>query len=129
MKSHRLQLALTCMGTVLGQEALEAAFTTSEIISDLGVVEAPVKPETVAGAPHLFQLPKGRTSGSRRYMASQNVLTSVPQLLTVDFYTQPDTFEFDFSSSIDEEFVFIPEPSPLFLGTLGLKFIERRKRG
>lgn len=130
MKSHRLQLALTCMGTVLGQEALEAAFTTSEIISDLGVVEASVEPDVVAVAPTPSQPPKPRRDDPRPANEVQDLFSYVPPLLTVDFYTRgnyPDSVLFGVTSW--DESVVVPSPGALWLGTVGLNLLERRKRG
>jgi hypothetical protein len=130
LKSHRLQLALTCMGTILGQEAFEAALSTSEIVSDLGVVEAPVEPDVVAMAPTPSKPPKPRTDDPRPAMKVDDLFSYVPPLLTVDFYTRRKAPDFVLMgvSSWDES-VAVPSPGALWLGTFGLNLLERRKRG
>ena len=129
-KSHRLQLALTCMGTVLGQEALEAAFSTSEIISDLGVVEASVEPDVVATAPTSPKPPKPRTDDPRPATRVEDLFAYVPPLLTVDFYTRREAVDSVlFGVTSWDESVVVPSPGALWLGTFGLNLLERRKRG
>lgn len=130
LKSHRLQLALTCMGTVLGQEVFEAALSTSEIVSDLGVVEAPVEPDVVAMAPASSKPPKPRRDDPKTSTQVDDIFSYVPPLLTVDFYTRGKAPDFVLMgvSSWDES-VAVPSPGALWLGPLSLNLLERRKRG
>ncbi len=58
-RSHRLQLVLTCLGTVLGQEVLESAFSIADVVSSTELVEAPVSPFSLyEGSGMVFRSPR-----------------------------------------------------------------------
>lgn len=129
-RSHRLQLALTCMGTVLGQEVLESAFSTADAVTSTGLVEAPVIPERGDMGSGVAFVPKDRPWRSESFYGDSVLFPEVPVLTTWWMDEEPGWAESDlhmedwgYSSGV------VPNPGVMSLGIFWLLTKKGRNRG
>ena len=129
-RSHRLQLVLTCLGTVLGQEVLESAFSTSDVVSSTGLVEAPVSPPGLDKGSGMDSTLQGTTTASERPYGENVLFSNVPVLTTWWMDVEPDWAKPDFdgndwgySSRV------IPNPGVMSFGIFWLLTKKGRNRG
>lgn len=129
-RSHRLQLVLVCMGTILGQEVLESAFSTADAVTSTGLVEAPVSPDNGDMGSGMAYTPRSRQWASESSYGSSVLFSDLPPLTTWWIDGEPDWSKDDlhvddwgYSSRV------VPNPGVMSLGIFWLLTKKGRNRG